>query len=647
MKYKIAKFFIVLGVLIFAGCINVLASTTIEINSVEINEDQVSVKGMIGGSYKQVSCLVTDANEKIAYIDQKASDSSGNFTFEFRMPDWVETGTYTVKCGGEASNSPATATFKYELSSSEETTARIEIVSTNVAEDGKITVNGKISGGVKEVSCLVTDANENIAHIDQKTSNADGTFTFEFYLADWATTGTYTVKCGGEASNSPATATFKYELGSSEETISKIEIIGTNVAKDGKITVSGKISGGNKQVSCLVTDANEKIAYIDQKASNSDGTFTFEFSMPDWAETGTYTVKCGGEASNSPASTTFEYEKVVLAPPASIEITSAIIDANGNVTIEGISSGISGQLTCVLSDATEEEIERTVVKISADGSFTLGFAMPIWTESGTYFVECANESISAKTSLIYNKAPIVIENVNIDKNENYALYTALKRERRQLDSDNDGIITVAELNSLTGSLDLSNRNISDINGLQALTSITDLYINNNIIEKIDVLVNLSNLKILDVSNNNVSQLNTIPKNLSALHIENNAIENAEILRQCKGMVYLFADGNSISDVEFVEVMTNLKTVSIQNNNVVDISSFKNIAGLRYLNLSDNKISDISALKNCKDLYDLRLSNNNIADISLLPRKLFFTIYIDGNNIPMAQKTAVSAIVKKY
>ena len=331
----------------------------------------------------------------------------------------------------------------------------------------------------------------------------------------------------------------------------------------------------------------------------------------------------------------------------SIEITSANIDENGNISISGTSSGISGNINCIITDDTEDEIYIEETEINTDGSFSFALVMPIWAESGIYFVECTNESTSATISLTYNKPITVIEEVDIDKNVNKALYTALKAERYQLDKDNDGVITITELNSLTGVIDLSNRNISDINGLQALTQVTDIYINNNNIENVDVLSNLSNLRRLDLSNNNISALNTIPKNLTTLHIENNNIGSADILRKCKGLVYLFADNNKISNVEFVKVMADLKTLSIEKNTIEDISSIGNCNKLRYLNLSENKITDVTALANCTALYDLRLSNNNITDISPLFKKLFFTVYVDGNNIPTTQKTQIYSVMKKY
>ena len=457
----------------------------------------------------------------------------------------------------------------------------------------------------------------------------------------WAEDGIYNIRCGGKVPDSPVSATFEYEKPKEEITIESIESAET-------VVVRGKIYGGIKAISCLVTDENNKIAYVGQTESDSDGNFTFEFNMPLWAETGIYSVRCGGEVPDSPVSATFEYIKnTVEENETSIEISSAVIDENGSITVLGTSLNLSGQISYVLTDESNNEISTGEIETNANGDFSLKITLPVWSETGTYVIELAFGTLSAKTSLTYNKPEITIEEIDISKAENRAIYDALKAECKFLDDDNDGVINASELKSISGCLDLSNRNISDISGLQALSGVTDLYLSNNKIQNIDVLSNLTNLQRLDVSNNEISSLDNVPENLTALHIENNNITYAEILGRCRKMIYLFADNNGILDIEFVKLMPSLTTLSMEKNNIQDITWLKNCTKLRYLNLSDNKIEDITALSNCPDLYDLRLSNNSVTDISALPNKLFFTVYIDGNNISIAQKTALNSIVKKY
>ena len=723
MKCKTTKLLVALVILLLIGNMCVSASNTIAITAVEVSGNNVTVTGTLGIANQQVSCLVTDSDGKIAYINQTSSDGNGNFIFDFPMADWATSGTYTVQCGGESDNSPASRTFEYVAGSNEEPPA----TEKKLFIDSDVTVS--ISGYVPVISGTVscTDSKTITLNLLNKTDNdviasetitsPNGVFNLSYTLPSLLRAKDYefTLSCTDngaslasvsvvidasilalDVTGSVATAD-NVEVDATLQTVNtglldksltfsgsrsvsvtipnilsnasfhltakgyetaeisvpddtekdRIEILGTNTDENGKTTVTGKIDGGVKPVSCLVTGSDGKIAYINQTSSDNNGNFTFEFSMPDWAESGTYTIQCGGEAENSPASFAFTYEKPVTEPPITLQITSAGIDASGNVSVTGTSYGISGQINCILSDESGRVIDSASAVILSDGSFSYSFTLPVWENVGTYSVVCSGDSLSAEASLTYSKPPVEIAEINIDKSVNKPLYTALISECRGLDPDKDGIITSAELNALTGSLDLSNKNISDISGLQALTGITDLYLNNNKIETIEVLSNLSSLLRLDVSNNNITQINSIPKNLVTLHLENNNITTADIVGCCRDMVYLFADGNNIGNIEFLKVMTNIKNLSMANNNIADISPLGTLVNMKYLNLSDNEITDITALSSCTALLDVRLSNNNFKSIQALRNRRFFTLYVDGNGISSTAASVLNALVKKY
>ncbi len=69
------------------------------------------------------------------------------------------------------------------------------------------------------------------------------------------------------------------------------------------------------------------------------------------------------------------------------------------------------------------------------------------------------------------------------------------------DTDGDGAICEGELAALTGPLDLSGRNISDIEGLQFATSIVQMDLSGNTISDISNLTSLPSLETLDISEN--------------------------------------------------------------------------------------------------------------------------------------------------
>ena len=73
-----------------------------------------------------------------------------------------------------------------------------------------------------------------------------------------------------------------------------------------RLIVTGNISsGGNKQVTILVTAPNDEIVYIDQKESGENGEYTFDFGLPLNAGSGEYSVKVGGGGISPPLTLSF------------------------------------------------------------------------------------------------------------------------------------------------------------------------------------------------------------------------------------------------------------------------------------------------------------------------------------------------------
>ncbi|MCG8184071.1 T9SS type A sorting domain-containing protein [Tenacibaculum piscium] len=100
-----------------------------------------------------------------------------------------------------------------------------------------------------------------------------------------------------------------------------------------------------------------------------------------------------------------------------------------------------------------------------------------------------------------------------------------------VDSNNDGTICQDEAQAFTGNIDVSNKNISDLTGIEAFTSITQLEAYDNSITSIDVtsLTNLTRLHIggnqltgvLDVSHlPNLTEFFCYNNNLTGLNIAN-------------------------------------------------------------------------------------------------------------------------------
>ncbi|ELC6641711.1 leucine-rich repeat domain-containing protein [Listeria monocytogenes] len=155
----------------------------------------------------------------------------------------------------------------------------------------------------------------------------------------------------------------------------------------------------------------------------------------------------------------------------------------------------------------------------------------------------------------------------------------------------DDIVTQAELDTITR-VSESYRGIADISGMENLTNLGYLYLNNNQISDISPLANLTNLSNLDLYNNQISDISPLENltNLSDLGLYNNQISDISPLANLTNLSNLDLNNNQISDLSPLSNLTNLKDLGLYNNQISDISPLSNLTNLRWLGLEDQKIS---------------------------------------------------------
>ena len=205
-------------------------------------------------------------------------------------------------------------------------------------------------------------------------------------------------------------------------------------------------------------------------------------------------------------------------------------------------------------------------------------------------------------------------------------------------------ITVAEMATLT-ELDASNRDISDVTGLEAATNLIWLdlgveivekqYINSNSISDLSPLAGLTNLIHLWLWNNAISDISPLAglTNLELLDLGNNFITDISPLAGLTNLTILGLHSNNITNVDTIAGLTNLTLLWLWNNAISDISPLAGLTQLYELDLADNNISNISPLAGLTSLTVLELSNNNISDISPLAGLTNLTVLeLSNNNI---------------
>ena len=253
----------------------------------------------------------------------------------------------------------------------------------------------------------------------------------------------------------------------------------------------------------------------------------------------------------------------------------------------------------------------------------------------------------------------------LGKNPN-ALITAEEMERlRRLDMRERGIqdLTGIQFATNLNTLHLDRNQISNLSPLTGLIGLRALFLYHNPVSDISPLKGLKNLRDLHLTNTPVSDLsplaklttlrtlylgdrptypNTLSEDLSPLAGLVNLTRlgmhnfNGSDLSPLAGLVNLERfgfDGHEVSDLSPLTGLINLKRVRIWGSPVSDLSPFAGLTKLEYLNICGGEISDLKPLTNLTGLKELYFINNEISDVSPLVVLTGLTrLDLENNNI---------------
>ena len=156
------------------------------------------------------------------------------------------------------------------------------------------------------------------------------------------------------------------------------------------INVTGKVNDINR--SCQVTifvGTVDNIIYLNQKTSESDGSFAFEFALPADLPYGEYDLGIGTNVSQTAYKGTINYVYV----PQKIDRT--FINADMTISINSYVPTISGTLSCIegktvsftIVNITNNTVIAEDVITSADGSYSLSHTLPSLLYNKEYSIQ--------------------------------------------------------------------------------------------------------------------------------------------------------------------------------------------------------------------------------------------------------------------
>ncbi|WP_258100674.1 leucine-rich repeat domain-containing protein [Marinoscillum pacificum] len=215
--------------------------------------------------------------------------------------------------------------------------------------------------------------------------------------------------------------------------------------------------------------------------------------------------------------------------------------------------------------------------------------------------------------------------------------SALLAHSPAIDSDASGTITVSEAEAFSGTLNLLNKSISDLSGIEAFTGVTFLSANNNQLMSLD----LSNIKIpaVSVSNNLLTSIDLGENDaLTILRIDGNDLTSLD-LTNYPSLNQVYCNGNNLTSLTLPNSVTQLHYGGNPITSTFDISAF---TGLTSLDATGGTFATVD-LSQFDDLNYYSCLNCDIETIDLSGNTKLSQLYISDNNLSTIDLSANSRL----
>ena len=168
-------------------------------------------------------------------------------------------------------------------------------------------------------------------------------------------------------------------------------------------------------------------------------------------------------------------------------------------------------------------------------------------------------------------------------------------------------------------LDLSDRQLTNLEPLATLRQLNVLYLGNNQITDIRPLENLTELTDLYLPDNQITDISSLIQldKLSTLYLDNNQLTDLSPLANLRSLTILFANSNYLQSLEPVANLSNLSQLYVANNQIENIQPLSQLSQLNYLSLGNNRVANIEALASLERLIELDISRNRITQLDAL------------------------------
>ena len=167
------------------------------------------------------------------------------------------------------------------------------------------------------------------------------------------------------------------------------------------------------------------------------------------------------------------------------------------------------------------------------------------------------------------------------------------------------------LSNVTG-LTCTGVTLSDLNGIDLLTALQQLKLENAGLTNVTDLLNNLTLKQLDVSGNPITDLTVINSllSLTELDLENTGLADISLLEALTALQKLDVSGNGITNVTALANLLSLTDLDVSGNNITKLDDLGALINLQNLDVSGNPSLS------CAEINDLDLALAGATDITV-------------------------------
>ncbi len=179
-------------------------------------------------------------------------------------------------------------------------------------------------------------------------------------------------------------------------------------------------------------------------------------------------------------------------------------------------------------------------------------------------------------------------------------------------------ITVAEMEGL-GRLDVPNKSIQDLTGIQFATNLNRLNIRDNQIADLSPLASLINLRELWLDGTPIFDLSPLTGliNLQYLDFSFYSVPDLSPLAGLINLEYLHFTDSNVSDLSPIAGLINLESLGFSRSNVSDLSPLAGLINLKLIRTWGSPVSGVSPLAGLTKLEQVDICGGDISDLTPL------------------------------